>query len=278
MPITQVNEIWQGRSGSGDLKSGRRYSRVFRVLTNSNFDTAVEATATGTPVIGNLFPSDNTAFCQNVTATQEAFSPRVWIVTATYSTEQEVTDNPLGDPTEYVWGTEQFQRPYFKDRSGNAILNSAGDPYDPPVDGDDSRTSVTMTRNVSTVPAWFLDTRDKLNSAPYNVGGIGVAAERAKIQKVTAGKQQSRNQIEFITISATLHVQSESWQKSILDAGFRKKDGTDRKKITNDDGTEPSSPVPLDGSGGVLADPTTTNAVFKDFDIYGTFDFNELPF
>ncbi len=277
--INGVKEIWNGRNGSGDLKSGRRYSRVFRVETNTNFDTAVEATASGTPVIGDEFPSDDKAFCQNVSATQESFSPRVWLVTCSFSTEQELASNPLDDPIKFIWGTEQFQRPYFKDRNGKAILNSAGDPFDPPVEGDDSRTTVTITQNVSSVPAWFLLVRDKLNSAAVSIGGISVGTERAKIQKVSASDQKFRGNTDYITIGATIHVQSESWQKSILDAGFREKSGSQMKSILNDDDkTRISSPAPLDGSGGVLSNPTTTNAVFRDFDIYGTFDFNELPF
>lgn len=279
MTITQVNEIWQGRDGSGDVSGERQYSRVFRVITNNKFDTAVEATVTGTPIIGNLFPSDNTAFCQRVTATQETFSPTVWIVTCSFSNKRQITTNPLSDPTEFTWSSEQFQRPYFKDRSGEAILNSAGDPFDPPVIGDDSRVSVTMTRNVSTVPSWFLQIGDKLNSSFVTIDGIGVVAERAKIQKVSAGKQQVRNNTGFRTISTTMHVQDKSWQKSILDAGMREKDGTDRKHILNSkDKTKVSAPVPLDGSGNAITDPTPANAVYKDFDIYETFNFNILPF
>lgn len=281
MTITRVNEIWQGRNGSDSAGGERTYSRVFRVLTDSNFDTVVEATANGTPVFGDLFPSDNEAFCQKVSGTQEAFSPRVWIITCSYSNKRVLLVNPLNDPTVFTWGTQQFQRPYFKDRDGFAILNSAGDPFDPPVEGDDSRTSVTMVRNVATVPVWFLKARDRLNSTTYTIDGITINSERAKIQKVSAGKQEKRNGVSFRTISTTMYVQDDSWQKSILDAGFRLTSpilGGARVHILNGDGTQVTSPVPLDGTGDKIEEPTPANAVFLDFDIYNTFDFNTLPF
>ncbi len=281
MAIISVKEIWDGRGGDGDVRSGRRHARVFRVKTNSNFDSDVDATFSGTPIFGDRHPDDDAAFCQNVRADSVAFSPRVWIVTCSYSTEQELVSDPLSDPTRFIWGTEQFQRPYFKDRNGNAILNSAGDPFFPPIMGDDSRTSVTMTKNVSAVPAWFLLTRDKLNSAAVSINGISVGKERAKIQKVSAGDQQFRGNIAYFTIGVTMHVQDESWQKSIQDAGFRKldpDDSTERVKIKDNNGEDVSTPALLNGSGAVLSDPSPSNAKFKDFDIYGTFDFTELPF
>lgn len=281
MTIIQVNEIWQGRDGSGDASGEQQYSRVFRVRTNSNFDTAVEATNHPfIPVIGNLFPSDLTAFCQRVSASQETFSPRVWIITASYSNKREVTDNPISDPTEITWDTEQFQRPAFKDRSGNAIVNSAGDPFDPPADRDDSRITVRLSRNMAVVPDWILLVADKLNSSPVTIDGISVGTEKAKIQKVSIGKKESRNDTQFRNVTTTIHLQTDDWQLSVLDQGFREKiSGTKRKNIINDEDFNPiSSPALLDGSGNQLVDPKFSNAVFKDFDVYGTFDFNTLPY
>ena len=55
------------------------------------------------------------------------------------------------------------------------------------------------------------------------------------------------------------------------------KDSTSRKIIVNDDGTLPTTPVCLNGSGAVLANPSPTNAVFGSFNIYPAYDFNLLP-
>jgi hypothetical protein len=47
--------------------------------------------------------------------------------------------------------------------------------------------------------------------------------------------------------------------------------------ISLDDGTEPSTPALLDGSGGVLSNPSPSTAVFKTFNAYKTRTFSSLP-
>ena len=282
MAIIEVKEIWQGRGGDGDLKAGRRHARIFRVKTNSNLDSEVEATESGTPKLGDFHPSDNLAFCQNVRADQEVFSPRVWIITCSYSTELELTTNPLSDPTVFTWDTEQFQRVVAIDLNGNAVVNSAGYFYDPPIEADDSRLSVTMTRNEANVPAWFLNIQDVLNSDPVTIDGLSVPAERAKIQKVSAGKQQFRNKTGSRVVTATIHIQRRTWQAELQDVGFMEikpdPDSTERRHIMDDDGNPVSSPVPLDGSGKKLVNPTFSNVIINTHPIYSLFDFSELPF
>ena len=66
----------------------------------------------------------------------------------------------------------------------------------------------------------------------------------------------------------------------LLDSGFMIKDPSDSTKRVAayiDDGTEPSTPALLDGSGGLLANPTPANAVFLSFDVYKTRTFSSLP-
>lgn len=280
MTVIKANETWKGRLGTSDAGGERNYSRVYLIITNSVFDTVVEAAVTPVlPALGDLFPSDSTAYCQKLKGVQEPFSPKVWTFTASFSNKRQLNVNPLLVPTEFVWGSEQFQRAYSKDRFGEAILNSAGDPYDPPVIGDDSRVSVTMSRNVASIPPWFLEVGDKLNSSSYQIDGLNLNKERAKIQRVHAGRQESSvDGILFRRISVTMHVQDKSWQKSILDAGFRELDGTGQKMMLGKDGHDVTSPTPLDGSGAQLASPSPATAVHLDFDIYDVFDFNQLPF
>ena len=154
-------------------------------------------------------------------------------------------------------------------------------PYDPPRDMDDSRLSVTMTRNVSVVPTWFLNIQDALNSTAVTIDGLPVPAKRAKIQKVTAGKQLFRNKTGFRTITATIHIQKKTWQLQNQDVGLMEidpDDATERIAITDNNKQEVSSPVPLDGSGKKLVNPTLSNVTIRTNDIYETFDFSELPF
>lgn len=278
MSVISFLEIHDGRDGADDVQGKtavRRYTRVFRAMTDNDHNDANTVVAHAScPRLGSVYPYDIGAWCKGRRA--NSVNKRVWIITATYSSEREMEEDPAADPPQFTWSTQQFQRIYVKDRDGKAIVNSAGDPYDPPVEGDDSRVSCTVSRNVASVPAWVLTYKDAVNAAAFTIDGISVNAGSAKVQSINIGPVQSRNDISFRQLSITLTF-AESFAAEVLDAGFNYKDGTDRKKITLADGNEPTAPVLLDGAGAVLADPTLDNAVYNSHDIYNEMDFSALP-
>ena len=283
MAITSVNEIWQGRSGGTNFEA-RRFTRVFQVITDNKFDTSVQVTFTGTPVIGDLHPSDNGAFCQDVDARQQPFSPTVWIVTCSYSSKNENVvkdkDNPLNDTAQITWTTEQFQRVVAFDRNDDAVLNSAGQIFDPPLMVDDTRVVVNIVTNQAFVPTWIIETPDTLNSTTVTIDGLTIAPEKAKVKTATVSPQKRRNNINYRTVSLSIALNRKGWQPKLLDIGFTKVDPNDSTKriaITQGDGTTSATPDLLDGSGGVVTDPSFTSAVSLTFDVFETFDFNLLP-
>jgi len=278
MAIIGFVEINDGRDGGTSVSGGRtvrRYTRVFRATTNSPTDNAATIKSyAGAPKIGMVYPWDWAAWCQGI----QVVAPHktVWILTASYSSQREISEDPTADPPQFHWSTQQFQQVYHMDRNGKAIVNSAGDPYDPPIEGDDSRISVTMSRNLAAVPAWIFAYKDAVNSAQFTIDGLGVAAEKAKIQRIDVAPVQTRNDIPFRPFSLTMTF-AHTFDARPLDQGFRFKDGAERKAITNDDGSEPIAPVPLDGNGGVLDNPNLNNCVLNTHEIYNRLDFNNLP-
>lgn len=255
----------------------RTYTDTYSVEVTSQSDTAYTAgSASGLPLVGQVHPDDFTAWCTSLDV-QLVGGWKWYTVTANYSSEFELSENPLFEPAQITWDFEQFQRPALADRSGDAVLNSAGDYYDPPAMRDDSRPIVSVTKNLSVVPTWILNYQDAINSSAFTVDGIVVAAELAKMNRVGISTVQNRNGIQFRTVTMEIHLQRDGWALSLLDAGYRKKSGTTRVIILSDDGTEPSTPIPLDGSGALLSNPTPTNAVFNSYDVYYTADFNALP-
>ena len=278
MSVVSVNELWDGRDGDYDISGERAYSRVFRVVTDNKADDFTVVEASGSlPYVGAVYPNDANAYCQKVTGSQESFSPKVWLVTAAYSNKQEAAEDPTNDAAEIEWGTEQFQRPAFKDKDDNAIVNSAGDPFLPTVERDDSRRVVTITKNMSSVPSYILDFEDAVNDAAFTVDGITIGARKAKCQNISVGKVEERNGTTYRKVQVVLHLRKETWDFEVLDTGLRKKNGSDREVITNDDGTEITSPVPLDGSGGVLSNPSESTAVYRTYQVYPELDFSSLP-
>jgi hypothetical protein len=279
MTITYKGEIPAGRQARNALGI-RTYQRQFRLLTDSRSDGpyAIGSNAS-LPSIGSAHPEDASAWCRELTVeNDEPYTG--WIVTANYSSERELSETPTSDPAYITWDSEQFQRPVLYDNTGDAVCNSAGGLFDPPAMMDDSRRVVTVQKNLSAVPVWILDYQDAVNSDQFTVDGVTIAIGKAKMQRVSVGPEDIRNGITFRQVTFTIHLQRDGWNLEVLDAGFiRKKpsDLTARESLYLDDGTEPAGPQMLDGSGGILSDPTPANAVFLSFDVYKTRTFSSLP-
>lgn len=281
MAVTDFDEIHRGRGGSDQIK-GRavhmQYVRVFRAKTNSNDDEAETVlTYKDCPLLGSPYQQNMKARCIKRTARNETFSKRVWIVSCTYDTEREWKENPLQDPVQITWNTEQFQSIAVEDKDGNAVLNSAGDGFDPPAEKDDSRWSVMVQKNVDAVPSWILNYRDAVNSNAFGLDGIAVGVRQAKMQAITIGPWQFRNDIAFRVLTLKIQLRG-SWLLKLLNAGFRYKDGADRKLCLNDDETEVTAPVNLAADGSQIANPTAANAIFLTFNVYNEQTFPPFAF
>jgi hypothetical protein len=230
------------------------------------------------PVIGEVHPDDAGAWC--TTLQVDPSDPwKGWTVTAEYSTERELAETPTSDPAEITWGSEQFQKAAITNYAGQAIVNSAGDPFDPPIMIDDSRPYVTVSKNLATVPTWVMTYQDAVNSASFVVDGITVGTGLAKMQNISVSPRQSRNGTSFRTVTFTIHLQKQGWLSKVLDAGFREVAyGGELQNIRNPGDEElPAAPVPLDGAGMALTDPSPANAVYRYDTVYETKDFSALP-
>lgn len=285
--ILTVDEIHNGRDGEAEGGRGRaiyRYTRVFRVTTDSANDdaSAVRAglyDATGV-TLGVQHPSHAAAYCQRVTPRNESFSKKVWIVTCGYSTERELAEDPLAIPAEVEWTTEPYTRAYYRDRNGQAMLNSAGYFYDPPDEGDDSRWVANVSKNVAAVPLWLKSYRDAVNADDYVLDGLAIAAGESKLMDMRLGKWQELNGIRFRTLSLSIALDEAGWDAVLLDQGIYEIDPADaskRRRITDDEGEPVDSPVPLDGAGHKLANPSPANAVFRTHPKYKFLPFAALP-
>ena len=196
MAVTWARKIWDGREGGGDLSGSITHTQLYRVRTDNRFDDQVTVLqAAALPFLGQPYPNDPSSYCNSLRARNEGASPYFWTVTATYSNEREASDSPLDDPIEYQWATEQFQEVADTDRNGQGIVNSAGDPFDPPIMRDNSRRTVTITSNEAFVPTWILSYQDAVNSDAINVDGLSVSAGQAKCQQVSVSPIRQRNDV-----------------------------------------------------------------------------------
>ncbi len=283
MSIVKFDEIHNGREGGDELTSGgkqiSRYSRVFRANTDDPFDNAATVLAyVDCPRVGHLYPDDPRAFCQRVRPRNESFSKLVWIVTAGYSTEREISENPLNDPAEIDWNTAFYTRIATYQRAGpnagNAIVNAAYDPFDPAVEADDSRWGANVKKNVPGVPAWMgYYGRDggAVNSDAFQLDGYAIGIRMAKISGITISGWQERNGIAYKVLTMRIDLDAGTWITQILNDGMRTRAGT---KCKDADGQPVTEPALLLSSGAQAAFPATL-AQINYIDAY---KYYELPF
>lgn len=277
MAVTLLGEDTEARYAQ-NTKGVRTYRRAFKLQSNDKTDGPYEVGSTsGLPLIGDVHHEDASAWC--VSLTVENFAPyKGWRVTAEYSSEHEIDNTPTDDPALITWDSEQFQRPAIFDSSGNAIVNSAGDPFDPPLMMDDSRRVVTIIKNLSAVPSWILTYQDAVNNASFTLDGLTIGAGLAKIQRVAVSERQIRNGTTFRQVTLVMHLEKNGWLLEPLDAGFRENVSGSLQNIRNPGDDElPAAPVPLNGAGMALDNPSVTNNVFLSFTVYETKDFSVLP-
>ena len=270
MTVYFLGEDPAGRSAT-NAKGVRTYERRFKLETDSESDNEhTVGSHASLPIIGNTHPSNANAFVVNIRV--ENNNPwKGWVVTAEYSSEYELTTNPINDPAIITWGSEQFQKVAVEDTSGHAIVNSFGDYYDPPAMMDDSRRTVTITKNLAAVPSWILSYQDAVNNDVFTIDGFSVAIGKAKMQSVTVAAKEKRNGTSFYPVTFTIHLQKNGWLLELLDAGFRYNSGGAIAVF------ETGQPGMLNGSGGRLDPVTPSTIVYRSFTIYETKAFSGLP-
>jgi len=281
MAIVSVQEI-TGAQAALNEKFERTYTRKFRVITDSALVGAAAVGNAVPPVIGSSYltatESDLGAFCNSIQPVQDSDNPRVWEVTVEYGPQEPGDENPLNRPLEISWSFAQFTRVCDRDINGHALLNSAGDFFDPPPEIDDSRPVLTIVRNEASFdPAQAIDYQDAVNSDSF----LGFAAGTAKVMGISSSLQFESN-IFFWKTSYEFQFRRDGWKLSVLDQGRYK---TNHKPIPEKDsggndmvGTHVSDPVPLDGSGNPLTNPTPSTAVFREFDVYKQRAFSAFNF
>lgn len=284
MAILAANHVWSGESWEDDEEGPRGYQALYRVISNNPTESPLAVRA-AVPSLRSAYPSDPAAYLVKRSATRSSESRLVWEVTLTYEFDpedpEEPEESPLDEPPKFRWTAGQYTKPVIKDRDNEAIVNSAGDYFDPPPEIEDVRWTVNIQKNVASVPAAVLTYAGRVNESSFTVDGVSVLAEKARIVSLDIGELQEKNEINYRVFTCAIEFREEGWDLELLDQGYRIKDGTDLKDILiadeNGDEQRPSSPVLLDGLGAELTDPSPETAVFLMFPVHKLLDFSVLP-
>lgn len=299
MSVVYISEIWPGRGGAfGGIEDSTR-TRKFRVRTDNKFDdeTLIVNFGVSSGKLPERFqphPANPKLTARTINCENQEESPFHWIATVSYASsavtkeEQEKEDkpNPNERRAKIKWNTSLYREAIVKDSKGKAILNSAGDYPDPPVERDRSNWNISISKNVPAVPEWLLDYNNcPINESSFTIQGLTIETGKARLTTIEIGEESEENGFTFYPLRFDLEIKKEGWKTSILDQGFREKftvfGVTKQRHIQIEDENEvlsnATSPVLLDGEGLVLINPTPDRAKYLDFDTSESKDFNALP-
>ena len=186
MAVT-ITKLSEGRTSNYDGKGLREYQQTFRVVTDSlpyGPLAAEMAVANQYTIVQNLTYYDEGNSVVDLAALAESIrgdpeyddNPFRFLVSVVYSTRvydsiaqnggatptspqqggnspsssENASENPLLQPAELSITTQERMRVVYLDLNGNAVLNAAGEPFDPPKEAPDAFLVITITRNEAT--------------------------------------------------------------------------------------------------------------------------------
>lgn len=313
MSIT-VTDIGGTRRGGWSVDGGRTYSLGVRVGTGDPsigpraalMSIGVGAGSTYRfPLTGPATEWDYAAFLNSVEVADEDRDGKGWTCTLEYkpfdwrslsggsgdgSNASAFLANPLNARPLLKWSSSTEEIACTHDRYGNPILNTAGDPFDPPLTRPYSTPIATITRTLATFdPDWIVQYKDHVNASTWmgNPAGTVLCKEinADAVYDADWGWMWSQT-LEFafrpIIILAVgtpskpwilkNAVLLAGWAKQILNAGLRQLVSGAVKPI-NIDNAPISQPVPLKSNG--TYDPAA-DPVYLTFDIYETAEFADF--
>lgn len=278
MGIVSVEPMWN-RSSSQDQLWKRSYTLQWKVETDDP-ETGAKAVRTSVPAaIGQVYQTSTEAdfgsFCQSVSASCDVEGGMQWIVTAEYGA-YDAGEFPR-DPTQWTprisWGFAQFQRIADKDAEGNDIRNSATEPFDPPLQVDDSRPILQVVWNRPNFDeSWAETYRDTVNDGAF----FGKDAKTVKCSNISANRVYNQDIGWFWEVTFEFQVNKDTWTRKLFDQGLYENDPDDDTKLRKIEinGVPTDVPLPLDGSGKLL--PKDQDPVPLEFEVYKAMPFSDF--
>ncbi|SIO60126.1 hypothetical protein SAMN05444166_6276 [Singulisphaera sp. GP187] len=282
--ISIVEKKPGGREAKRDQIWKRSYRRTWYVQTD-DARVGPGAILAALPVaIGQVYDtgyeSDHGSFCQSLTVTERDEDGRGWEAVAEYGPydASQFAADPVDRQPQVSWDEEQYQEAITEDVNGKPIVNSAGDPFDPPVMKDRSRPILVLIRNEPSYdPALAHSFQDKINSTPF----FGADPEYVKVKKITPQRAFNPDIGWYWVVTYNFVFNDKPWKSRVPNLGFRRLDPSNSQKkieITDEYGQKISSPWPLSLTGQPLPKDSNAKAVTLEFDVHEKIDFAVFNF
>ena len=275
MAVTEVKEDWRGLEADSGT-DGASVPRVFAVQFDTADDPekrpilAVEANdgTTRVPRLYETHPQKPWLYVNNHSV--EPIGPFDFRVSVNYTNRYsrgseekfDPTMNPLDQPWEIEWGFAVHNEKIDRDISGEPLVNSSGESFDPPVTRDFYDLVLRITRNEEAYdPIKASDYKGSINGDIF----FGFAPGLVKCTQLNARSARQAD-LWYWIVTYEFQMRKLGWQLRLIDEGFRTKGpAVDSEgnlviqEITDDNGVKVSQPVQLDGEGQKKkdADPIT---------------------
>lgn len=294
MTVTSIQEIAPGKGGRSNGPHDSAIVRVWRIKTDSPFDTP----ATIQPAMpfnwgAELAGTGMIARSADYNLIHKGPGLSVWEARFTFESntvdQEEIdrasTPNPVDRRCRCQIRHVRYGELTILDRDGNVKRTSAGEIYEPK-ERDASRYSVNLHKNYVIIPDWVWDLQDKLNNAAVVIRGRTCAAGTLKMTLDHIPEIQVENGFRHFPVHWTLDYRREGWVDSRVDAGFyflNDEDELTRMTTPDDEGNEIPTTVEewLDGSGKRLRDtidnPQPGDETINEFHDYEAGDYSDMP-
>jgi hypothetical protein len=233
-------------------KTETGYVREFRVkITDPSTDTVpLILSATGLPDIGDGFPGDTLSKCARKTARKQSEDDwQYWLVTCSYALNGPSggTNDPTDDDPQISVDCEAVEVPFDRayntdpaDTFGNptlAVLNSAGDPFDPPAMTQRYRMVLQVQKNAKTFNlTTIFQYVNTTNSAATTVAGVTIPAKCGLIRRISARKAWDGRGRAYWDVTYEIAIDRETFTRQLVDQGYRMlDDGLNRVQIRQSD-------------------------------------------
>lgn len=276
MSVLSINPTWDRESTqTRDWK--RTYRTTWKIETSNPQDDALLVRTTLTAWVGKFGAfyqapdgaQDTGSWINSINVKCSAPDGKQWIGTIEYAPydPSQFPEDPLKQPAEMSWEFVQDKKVAEEDQDGNPVVNSAGDPFDPPIEYDFSRPILTIVQNQQDFdPDSAEDWNDSLNDDVW----MGFDQHTVKVSNITGPRKWDQNIGWYWTVTYQFHFNFDGWVFEIADMGMRVL--ADDDKPAN---VYSPTPVYLDGAGKQLADDA--EAVYQKFHIYKERHFDDLP-
>ena len=170
--------------------------------------------------------------------------------------QSQDNDDPLSRPAEISWSQGSYSEVITKatrvsdagaETADQPVANSAGEPFDPPLEVEKSFLILTITRNQAN---FNQNAANSYTNATNSDTFFGFEAGKVKCKGISGISVFEKNR-HFWRATYVFEIR-ESWDYELLDAGYWEIVGGNRLPIPFNNGRPLPAPWPLDGAGAKL--------------------------